>query len=293
MIVLGTRTCDKTGVIERYIAHHPEVKHVIVFSPKSTSQYMPEAGDFSFEHYAWEDIIMYKVFYPLLEKIDNSYLVVMNEIMRTRKRSDLTYNCLKHYVNQTSHIILFQYFPIIEDTSDFMILLDLEHPGRFRNMKFSLDLLDDVKIVGIDMRPDLEIITIPSTQEESRYKAEVAHLFDSLGSKDPDTIPRNLELWVGKIKKKHIGNETYIARNKRYGLENVISIKDAIQTGTRGIIVDMPHDMKTLTDYMFFANVKKLSFLSTGLSIDRYYEERSAIWHRKAGEIYAKAGICK
>ena len=64
--------------------------------------------------------------------MDASYLLIINECLRTRKRSDLTYNCLHHYLNQTPHRLIFEYFPFVSDPNDFMILLDKEFPGNTR-----------------------------------------------------------------------------------------------------------------------------------------------------------------
>ena len=47
-------------------------------------------------------------------------------------------------------------------------------------------------------------------------------LFDNLGNKDPDTIPRNLQLLAGDFKKKSNWTK-YVARNKRFKLDNVFT----------------------------------------------------------------------
>jgi len=293
MIRLGIKGSQKGKEVRKYLDEHPDVKHIIVFSPKNEARYFPDSGGLEFEHYGWDDIIMYKVFYPLLEKIDNSYLIVVNELMRTRNRYELTYNCMHHYLNQTTHKLVFQWFPIMDEQDDFMILLDFEHPGRFKGQGFSLDLLDGIDITGHDMRPSISIINVDvSEKEKSAYLEESEKLFANLGAKDPDTIPRQMELWVGKIKKRCLlADRLYVARNKRFAMPNVQSIKDAINDGQGGILIDMPHDRKTLNDLLYWSEMEKLEFMATPLSIDNYYCGQLEEWNRKAGDIYAKAGI--
>ena len=67
---------------------------------------MPDHDD---EFIEWADIIEYRYYYRLLQEIGSKTLVVVNECLRTQARHDLTYNCMRLFLNQTDHRLIFQY----------------------------------------------------------------------------------------------------------------------------------------------------------------------------------------
>lgn len=138
---------------------------------------------------------MYKFFYRLIEEIDNDSLLIFDECMRTQNRNELTYNCAHHYCNQTQHKIIFEYFPFIDDNSNFMILLDFVNKGKYKGKGFDWEMLkgEDIQIKNNILHLEVESIDISEKQKDS-YRAEKEKLFDGLGNKDPDTIPRALEV---------------------------------------------------------------------------------------------------
>lgn len=287
MIRLGLDKTDKLNAVAAYMDANPEVEHVIVFSPP---QFWLD-GDW--EQYTYADIIMYKVFYPLLEKVDKTYLIVVNECLRTQNRSDLTYNCLHHYLNQTPHRIVFEYFPFVDTADDFMILADNDHPGKYKGKGYRPEILKELDVTGIDRRPDINVITIPADDNlQAKYKKERDNLFDTLGNKDPDTIPRTLHLWCGKYKLSAVEPEKlYVARNKRLNRSNIITYKDAMQPEHR-ISIDLPYRQIDLNDYLKISGETTVTFLSTGLNVDKYYAQTLKEWAERLEEFYAAAGIC-
>lgn len=285
MIMLGLTAQEKSDLIKKYCENHSNIKHVVVFTGKE-KEFLDD-----YEEYTWEDIIMYKVFYPLLERIDNSYLLVLNEILRTSKRSDLTYNCLHHYLNQTSHKIIFSYFPFINNENDFMILADLEHVERYKGRSYSEEIIKDLKIDGARQNPIIKIneVEIPIKAFEA-YETEKEKLFANLGTKDPDTIPRQLHLWAGKWKKNCIDTtKQYVARNSRFNSNNVKTYKNA----TKGeyISLDIPHNRIDINDYIYRTKTKQIMFLSTPLNVDKYYGQELKLWDERVNKIYAEASI--
>ena len=80
MIRIGLKNSEKLSFVESYLRENPSITNIIVFSPKVFE--LP----CDYEQYSWDDIIMYKVFYPLLERINNNYLIIVNELLRTAKR---------------------------------------------------------------------------------------------------------------------------------------------------------------------------------------------------------------
>ena len=264
---------------------NPTIMKVVVFSPE---KFLLKC---EYEQYTWNDIIKYKVFYPLLEKIDNSYLIIMNELLRTSKRNDLTYNCLHHYLNQTPHRIVFQWFPLIDDIKDFMILADNIYPERYKGRGFTADIIDDFDIKCIDRRPEISVIdvNVPDGAMEV-YIQERDKLFDTLGNKDPDTIPRQLHLWCGKWKKGSVRTDKkYLARNRRFKMSNISTYKDSHDTGR--VSIDLPHRRIELNDYLYESQAKKIEFLSTPFKVDKYYVKELFNWNDMVGEFYAQTSI--
>ena len=285
MIRLGLANDQKSAVIAGYLREHKDIETVLVFSPEAFPL------DCAYEQYGWNDIIMYKTFYPLLERISGNYLIVVNELLRTSSRSDLTYNCLHHYLNQTPHHIVFQWFPIIDDAADMMILADNDHPGRYKGRGLHADIIGDLDIDGYDRRPQITVTPVPVPDgAEAAYVAEREKLFDTLGNRDPDIIPRHLHEWAGRYKKALIDQgKKYVARNQRFKLPNIVTYKTADDAGR--ISIDLPHRRIELNDYLYRTQADTINFLSTPFNVDKYYAGELTRWHEKAGEIYAQTGL--
>lgn len=288
MICIGLTNTEKQEVIKQYLQQH-NIAKVIVFYP----EVFPLTIETNIEtrYVEYKDIIMYKVFYPLLEIIDEKTLLVFNECMRTQNRSELTYNCAHHYCNQTPHKIVFEYFPFIEQPQDFMILLDFINKGKYKGKSFSYDFIHDENVKIKPAYYTVQTIEVPITDKDrANYEKEKEKLFDNLGMKDPDTIPRQLHIWAGNLKKKYIeAQNMYVARNKRFNLPNVITYKDA----TRGdyIVIDFPHNRIDFNDFLKKTGMKHIIFLNTGLKVDLYYLNELKAWIERLGEFYAKTGV--
>lgn len=243
-------------------------------------------------YYTWDEIILYRVFYPLLEEIDETHLVICDEIMRKRNRNELTYNCLHHYQNQTPHRISFEYFPIVEDKEDFMILIDFDKPGKWKRHPFDSSFLADIDILCAQQKFKLNTISsaIPDGAIHE-YERKRDTLFENLGSRDPDTIPRELHLWCGKYKEKLVRADTmYVARNKRFKRGNIIPYKEIDSPGDYTII-DFPHARIDFNDFLRVCRATTLQYLSTGLKVDCFYEDSFRRWVERLEDFYAKASI--
>jgi hypothetical protein len=243
----------------------------------------------------YKETIMYRTFYPLLEEIDESYLLVMNECMRTQNRSELTYNCIAKYTNQTPHRIVFEYFPFIAEERDFMILLDFSDSQRHKGQGFS-----DIDLGSIDVRCVRRRFTLTERLVEpmpigasEAYEEQKEKLFAQLGNKNPDTIPRNLHVWTGRYKRDAIDpDQQYIARNDRYKLPNVTTYKNA-QPGVDYKLIDMPHRRLDFNDFLRRTGQTDLVYLSTGFNIDRVYINNFREWAARLEGFYAETGIYK
>jgi hypothetical protein len=293
MIRIGLDSSQKQIEIERYLSAHPEINRIFAFYFKKfpISLQLPE--DIAVEYVEYADIIEYEYFYRLLEIIDKDTLLIFNECLRTQKRSDLTYNCAHHYANQTRHVIVFEYFPFIENPSDFLILLDYQTPGKYKGRSFNYQFLHDEDVSCLPH--DLMIRSIDcyvSSKDVARYERKKEQLFDSLDQGDPDTIPRQLHIFAGNFKKSVIDNPShcYVARNDRFKMPNIITYKEIVEEG-EFIIVDFPHRRIDFNDFLKIAGMHDVQFVNSGLKVDNYYLGELCKWNERLGEFYAQAGV--
>lgn len=289
MIRVGLDLNEKQKALNNYLAEHKIRKVFVLYFEKLKPQF--EFGNVDCEYIEWKDIIMYKFFYRLLEEIDDDCLIVADELMRTQNRSELTYNCAHHYLNQTEHKIIFEYFPFIEDQDDFMILLDFENKGRYKGHGFTFKHFEGVDI-EVKHKPIKYTVTRVPTNEiqEAEYEDEKERLFGALGNKHPDTIPRDLHVYVGRWKKPHIQwDEKYLARNGRFKLGNIMTYRQL--PAEELILIDFPVRRLDLNDYLKRSSTQRVEFLSTGLPVDEYYENNFRDWLERIGEFCAEASL--
>lgn len=293
MIRIGLSTREKLNTIGMYLAIHEAITKIKVFYFNR----LPLSVDFygvQTECVEYSDIIMYKYFYRLLEEIDDKTLLVFNEVMRTQNRSDLTYNCAHHYCNQTPHKVIFEHFPIIEDKNDFMILLDLQNKGRYKGKGFDYTMLHEEDIQIKPHRVNLVTVPVETTDKDrERYEAKRENLFANLGEKDPDTIPRTLQILAGDIKRKTLDDTgLYVARNQRFKQPNVKSYTDITAKGNYTVI-DMHYRRLNMNDFLKITGMTRIKYLSTTLPIDNVIINDFAEWKARLDAIYAQASIYK
>lgn len=298
MIGIGYNDASKLYWIKKACTEHKEIQNVVIFSPPQFSlgaQAVEEDTGCKCTEYTYADIIMYRVFYPLLEVIDDSYLIVVNECMRTQNRNDLTYNCLNHYLNQTCHRMIFEYFPMVDRIEDVLILLDREHPNRYKGRGYDHDMLSEADLKVAPHRYMLRQIAValPDRAAE-KYEAEKDKLFDALGNGDPDNVPRRLHVWCGRYKRVYVDEHPdvqFVARNARFARPNVATYANATD-GRARVLLDIPHRQMILNDYLKRTDISELAFVTTGLSVDRYYYDRTREWINTLEGWYAQAGVC-
>ncbi|NFV47574.1 hypothetical protein FDJ70_07790 [Clostridium botulinum] len=291
MIRIGLSKLEKEMEIKKYVQQN-NIKKVFCFYYKD----FPFKYDISceIEYIEYADIEMYKFFYRLLEEIDNTSLIIMDECMRTQNRSELIYNCAHHYLNQTPHKIIFEFFPIIENEEDFMILLDFENKGKYKGKSFDYIYLneEDIQMKPFDIH--LETIKVEINEKDTeRYEKKKEQLFDTLENKDPNTIPRNLQIFAGTLKKKALNKDVkYVARNKRFKLDNVFTYK-TIEANTKYIVIDTHYRKINMNDFIKLTKMNNIKYLTTGLSIDNYIISSFNEWKGRLKNVYAKASLYK
>lgn len=291
MIRIGLSHQQKQKEINAYLTKHNIKKIFCLYFKKFPVKYKV---DCEIEYIEYADIEMYKYFYRLLEEIDDSSLIVIDGCLRTQNRSELIYNCAHHYLGQTPHRIIFEFFPIIDTKDDFMILLDFENKGKYKGKSFDYIYLqkEDIKIRPRKIK--LVPINVEITEKDAeRYEKKKEKLFDNLGDKDPDTIPRNLQLFVGNLKKKAIEpDKLYVARNKRFNFENVKSYNDITDRGDY-IVIDTHYRWLNMSDFLKTTGMTRIRYLCTTLSIDNVIINEIAKWKARLDAIYAKASLYK
>lgn len=291
MIRIGLSHQQKQKEINAYLTKHNIKKIFCLYFKKFPVKYKV---DCEIEYIEYADIEMYKYFYRLLEEIDDSSLIVIDGCLRTQNRSELIYNCAHHYLGQTPHRIIFEFFPIIDTKDDFMILLDFENKGKYKGKSFDYIYLqqEDIKIRPRKIK--LVPMNVEITEKDvERYEKKKEKLFDSLGDKDPDTIPRNLQLFAGNLKKNAIEpDKLYVARNKRFNFENVKSYNDITDRGDY-IVIDTHYRWLNMSDFLKTTGMTRIRYLCTTLSIDNVIINEIAKWKARLDAIYAKASLYK
>jgi hypothetical protein len=293
VIRIGLNAREKQAVIDNYLSNHNIRKVFVLYWERFKTEYRVPC---EIEYVQYKDIIMYKFFYRLLEEIDNDCLIVVDELLRTQNRSELTYNCAHHYLNQTEHRIVFEYFPFIETKADFMILLDFINKGKYRGKGFDWEYLQEEDVLIKDNPISFHVEHIPITNKQrEKYAQKKESLFDNLGMKDPDTIPRNLHVFVGNWKKAHIQPDLYyIARNSRFRLDRVATYqkpKLPPRDDTTIYVLDFPHRRLDFNDYLKYTKATDVVFISTGLPVDNYYAGEFEKWLERRREFVVKAGV--
>lgn len=292
MIRIGLNQKEKQQVLDEYLAEHDNIKKIYCFYFKHfLAKYKT---DREIEYIEYADIEMYKYFYRLLEEIDKDSLIIMDECMRTQNRSELIYNCAHHYLNQTDHRIIFEFFPIIDTKDDMMILFDFQDKGKYKGRSFEYGFLrsEDVKIKPFRISLKTINVVVSATDRE-KYEKKKQLLFDNLGQKDPDTIPRNLQLFAGDLKRPAIEpDKLYVARNKRFRLENVLAYSDINKQGEY-IIIDMHYRRLNMNDFLKVSRCSNLKYVATTLPVDNVIINEFMEWKARLDAIYAQADLYK
>lgn len=284
MILLGLDAATKDARISAYCAEHG-VQRVFVLSP---AKYQFPVSFEPHEHIEWADIIEYKFFYRLLQEIDANTLVVVNECLRTQNRYDLTYNCIRHFLNQAGHQLVFQYLPIIDTVEDFMILFDFDTRSRWKRDKFRAELLKESHIESAPATPALRPIEVETdAKTRAAYAKKKRELIDGIGLKDPHTIPRNLYLMSGKAKLQHVAADAdYVGRNNRFKLERLRTYADTAFPAA-STVFEFCHDVIHFGDFLALSRQTTVDVLVADLKVDRWYLARYEAWTKRLLDAYA------
>jgi hypothetical protein len=300
MIYLGLDDAAKGETVARHRAEHA-IRKVFVLSPArfapwwaATHMASPETECDGREglFVDWPDLIMYRYFYKLLQEIDNSTLVVINECLRTQDRNCLTYNCVRNYLNRTPHVLVFQYLPIIDTIEDFMTLFDFATQSRWKREPFRRELLTEAT-VAVAPSPPLMLVPVHVPVDDktrAAYAKEKASLLAEVRGdpdKDPHLLPRNLLLASGKAKVAHVDPaRRYVGRNNRFKLHSLETFKDITGPGER-IVFELPHNFLDMADLLGVSRQHRIEVLVADTKADAWYLRRFHDWAQRVNDAQA------
>lgn len=299
MICIGLDDTAKCEIVARYRKEH-EIKKIYVlsparFAPSWAAEHMTDPatqGDGRGGlHLDWPNLIQYRYYYKLLQEIDRSTLVVVNECLRTQNRHDLAYNCVRNYLNQTPHVLVFQYLPIIDTIDDFMVLFDFATQSRWKREAFRQDLLGEAKIHVAHASLSIEPVRVPvNDKTRAAYAKEKADLLADMRSdpdKDPHQIPRNLLLVSGKAKLAHVASSRrYVGRNNRFKLPNLETYRDAAGHGER-VVLELPHNFIDMSDMLTVSRQHRIEALVADTRAEDWYLSRFQNWIQRVNDAAA------
>lgn len=301
MIFIGYSDAEKIAEVKRYRSAN-DIGKVVVISADEFPLPIPDTDQIKYS-----DVIMYVTFYRLIQEIDSRTLIVINECLRTQNRYDLTYNCIRNYLNQTTHQLIFQQLPQIDTCEDFMILFDFDTRSRWKRQKFELGLiLDNAKVCIRPLPLSFTALNVPTAAAtKAKYDSERDRLFAELVARDPHTLPRNLYLIGGKDKLAYIDScnqpqlslfgmpaagavsGKYVARNQRLNRDNIITYSDVTLDGGPYTIVELPHRFIDFSDFVKRTDQAGGEVLVADLKVDRWYFNRYVEWKDRINETYS------
>jgi hypothetical protein len=132
----------------------------------------------------------------------------------------------------------------------------------------------------------------PTPIELKAYGTMKTKLFAELGNMDPDTIPRQLHLFVGAYKKAFISkNHQYIARTNRFGSANIVTYRGGAVKKQPYYVIDFPCRRLEFNDFLKQTGTTDVYFLNSGHKVDLYYMNDFKEWLNRLEDFYAKTGV--
>lgn len=286
MIGLGFDESAKAARIAAYCREHA-IERVFVL----TGERAPAVPDVPCDVVQWNGIIRYVNYYRLLQEINRNSLVVVNECLRRQFRGDLTYNCIRMYLNQTPHALIFQHLPIIDTWDDFAILFDFETRSRWKRDKVTPELLREAIIE--DASPTITLsaqhVSV-SAKTHAEYAKQRAELFAEARAdvdKDPHNIPRALALVPGKDKARATDPaKRYVARNQRLKLSHVETYRDIAGDGARTVL-ELPHNFVDFADFLAVTRQSEVEVMVADTKADAWYWQRYVSWTERLRDAQA------
>ena len=284
MIYIGMDAAQKSRCIAEYREANA-IRRTYILSPAihAFDHGVPDARDVE-----WDEIIMYRTFYPLLQEIGADSLVVVNECLRTPNRNDLTYNCIRHYLSQTGHQLVFNRLPAISEPSDFMTLFDFDTKSLWKREPFDADFVHEHASMSVIHREPTFAKVDVATDDQTKavYVKEKAKLFAGIEGKDPHTIPRNLHLVGGKARMAAADPASpHVGRNNRLGHPAMAVYKEDAYPAAAYVVAEFPHSFLDFADFLALSGQEAVTGLVTDLPVDGWYYRRYVDWSERLARL--------
>lgn len=284
MINIGFSTKEKIKVINNYCNIY-SIKKVYYFF---YSKFDMNLFNINHEKIEWNNIIRYVYFYRLIQEIEQDSLIVIDECLRSSNRYELTYNCLRHFLNQTDHCLIFQYIPIINNINDFFILFDFDTKSKYKiynnynDFKHASIKLNKIKLKINELSIETDNVL------KQKYEKRKRELFNNLKLKDPHTIPRNLYLISGRQKLRYVdASSFYIGRNNRFKINNFNVFKDKNFLCNNYTIFEICHSKLNFIDFLYLTKQTHINMFVCDLKVDKWYYKQYQDWIKDLKNAYS------
>jgi len=260
------------ATVNDYLQAHPHITQVYIFNGMGE----PLTINAPCEQFTWADAITYEVYYPLLAKVNNNTLIIINNMLRTSDRYCLTYNCLRQYLTRTKHRLVFNAFPVIRQFEDLAILADFALPANVKGLRF-----EEMQLPEIHVTPKTIALDVVAVKASSKTRADYEQARETLFAQasnslsfDVHNIPRRLSLVAQKERQAQAvvyvmgSSKQMIGRGK--GCINPASLVD---TGDL-VVVDPPISDNDFITVLMAHTQKTLPWLVCDLPVDHYYFTR-------------------
>lgn len=279
---------DRQKIITHYIENNGVKKVLVIHSERLKREYDIPVPH---EYIEYHQTIMYKNYYRLLQWVDKYTLIIADNILMTQQRYQLEYNCINNYINQTPHRLVFNYLPFIEDKNDFMILLDFYNKNLYKGEPFRWEYLKDVNLNIKPVHLTFNFIDTPVTEKDkAAYEAKKEKMFAEIGLRDPDTIPRNLAIMAGDIRKGNADPERkYTCRNARCKSLKVTTYKE----NELNTVFDFPIKRTEFIELLSLTKKTEIDVLTSELTVDKHYKNDYLAWRDRLEEFYDTAALLR
>lgn len=288
LIGIGWGHARRVAAIESAVKERG-LEHVVVLYPKRFPLAYAGAAGVKVEHVEYADIIRYVYYYRLLQEIGAKSLVVVHECLRTQNRNDLTYNCIRHFIAQTDHVLIFQQCPMIDKIDDFGALFDFATKSRWKSHPFEDLPLHEAEIVVEPKTYAIEATTVEAdAKTKEKYAEKKQDLFENIGLKDPHTIPRNLHLIGGKVRASALREGLpYVVRNQRLKLDRITPTYASDEFPNPCGVLDFPHRFIDWSDFLALSGQSEVEAVVSDLKVDQWYLDRFQQWCQRVNDAQA------
>lgn len=194
-IYLGT--CDASHEISQSIASFGVERVFVVGDDIVIDTAVPV------ERITYAQSIEYRYYYSWLQSIGPTSLLVWNNAMRTVNRYDLHYNCIRKYMQQAGHRLIFERLPIRKSREDFMILWDMMQNNPYLREPYDEGSFSGIEIAMRDVSVSVEEVPVELTDEElDQYAAEKERIIAGV-KKDTNVVPRRLLKFCEALATRH------------------------------------------------------------------------------------------